>query len=325
MTNTYLSEDAKGVFIISATPFTETGAIDFDSTDRLVEFYLEKGVTGITILGMMGEAPKLASDETNKLMSHMLKRVNGRVPVVVGVSNAGLSNLTRLSSSAMDAGAAGVMIAPVSGLATEERIIGYFTQVIQDLGSQVPICYQDYPLSTGVHISVPTFQRLVIDFPQLVMLKHEDCPGLNKLTEVREHANANNIRQVSILVGNGGLYLSQEMARGADGAMTGFAYPEMLTSVVKMFQEGQSERAEDLFDAYLPLVRHEQQPGFGLAIRKEILRRRGVIKTAATRAPGPKLNTTAHKELSHLISRVEKRVKELGFEMPLATTTLGSI
>ncbi len=306
MTNTHLSEDAKGVFIISVTPFTETGAIDFDSTDRLVEFYLEKGVTGITILGMMGEAPKLASDEANEFMSHMLKRVNGRVPVVVGVSNAGLSNLTRLSSSAMDAGAAGVMIAPVSGLATEERIIGYFTQVIQDLGPQVPICYQDYPLSTGVHISVPTFHRLV-------MLKHEDCPGLNKLTEVREHANANNIRQVSILVGNGGLYLSQEMARGADGAMTGFAYPEMLTRVVKMFQDGQSERAEDLFDAYLPLVRHEQQPGFGLAVRKEILRRRGVINTAVTRAPGPKLNATAHKELSHLISRVEKRVKELGF------------
>jgi len=102
----------------------------------------------------------------------------------------------------------------------------------------------------------------------------------------------------------------QELARGADGIMTGFAYPEMLVSVCALFAAGRSDEAEDLFDAYLPLVRHEQQPGFGLAVRKEILRRRGAIRSAAVRAPGPKLDAFDLVELDRLLSRLETRLRE---------------
>jgi len=305
-----LSEQTEGVFIISATPFTDDGAIDLQSADRLVDFYIERGVTGMTILGMMGEAPKLTVDEADGFMHHMIDRVAGRVPVVVGVSNAGLENLARLSRSSMDAGAAGVMIAPTPGLNTEAKIYSYFAQVFAALGPDIPVCYQDYPQSTGVHISVANFNRLVDDFEQLVMLKHEDCPGLTKLSEVR--ATGADRRRVSILVGNGGLYLPQELARGADGAMTGFAYPEMLVAVVAAYKAGHADRAETLFDAYLPLVRYEQQPGFGLAVRKEILRQRGAIASAAARAPGPKLSDIDRAELERLVARVEHRLEEIG-------------
>ena len=113
---------------------------------------------------------------------------------------------------------------------------------------------------------------------------------------------------MSILVGNGGLYLPQELARGADGAMTGFAYPEMLVEVCRLYTAGEAERAEDLFDIYLPLVRHEQQPGFGLAVRKEVLRRRGMIASARTRKPGPSLTTRDQAELDHLMARLERRL-----------------
>ena len=130
------------------------------------------------------------------------------------------------------------------------------------------------------------FERLVDDFQQLVMLKHEDCPGLAKLTRVREGEKKPGRRRVSILVGNGGLYLPQELRRGADGAMTGFAWPEMLVQVCELSPPGKTEEAEDLFDLYLPLVRHEQQPGIGLALRKEVLFRRGAIKSPRQRAPG---------------------------------------
>jgi len=205
-----------------------------------------------------------------------------------------------------------VMVAPISGLNTDHKLYGYFAQVFDALGPDVPVCYQDYPQSTGVHISVECFNRLVKDFPQLVMLKHEDCPGLGKLTQVRDTAKYQNLRRVSVLTGNGGLYLPQELARGADGAMTGFAYPEMLVAVVALHASGKAERAEDLFDAYLPLVRYEQQPGFGLAVRKEVLRRRGVIACALTRAPGPSLSQRDHMELSQLIARLDRRLRELG-------------
>lgn len=307
-----LSEDARGVYIISATPFSDTGALDLESADSLVEFYLEKGVTGMTILGMMGEAPKLAPDESITFLEHMLNRVAGRVPVIVGVSSPGLDNMERLCKAAMESGAAGVMIAPAGGLTTEDKLYGYFAQVFEKLGPDIPVCYQDFPMTTGVNISSALFGRLVADFPQLVMLKHEDWPGLNKLTAVRKLETDTGTRRVSILTGNGGLFLPMELERGADGAMTGFAYPEMLVSVVDLYRNGDLHKANDIFDAYLPLVRHEQQLGAGLAIRKEILRRRGAIANAATRAPGPRLSPADHDDISFLTTRLERRMKELG-------------
>jgi 4-hydroxy-tetrahydrodipicolinate synthase len=310
MTSHKLDESASGVFIISATPFAESGALDLESADRLVDFYIDKGVSGITVLGMMGEAQKMAPDESEAFLARVLQRVNGRVQIVVGVSNAGLDNLVRLSRFSMDHGAAGVMIAPMVGLSTEEKIYNYFAQVFAALGDDVPVCYQDYPFATRSDISVPLFNRMVSEFEQLVMLKHEDWPGLNKISRVRE-SSGNGVRRVSIMVGNGGLYLPQELARGADGAMTGFAYPEMLVQVVQMHAAGEQDKAEDLFDAYLPLVRHEQQPGFGLALRKEVLYRRGVIASPTVRAPGPKLNAIDQEELTRLIERVERNAKAL--------------
>ena len=156
---------------------------------------------------------------------------------------------------------------------------------------------------------MPVFNRLVREYETLVMLKHEEWPGLTKLTQVRETAEADGLRRVSILTGNDGLYLPQELARGADGAMTGFAYPEMLVEVVRLHRAGDADKAEDLFDAYLPLVKHEQQPGWGLALRKEVLHRRGVISSPKVRAPGPSLSPIDHDELSRLIRRVERNLE----------------
>ena len=97
--------------------------------------------------------------------------------------------------------------------------------------------------------------------------------------------------------------------------MTGFAYPEMLVEVVRRWADD-PQGAEDLFDAYLPLVRHEQQPGFGLAVRKEVLRRRGVIASARTRAPGPSLTAADQDELTRLIGRLERALGRLGTHSP---------
>jgi len=310
MTAQKLDESAAGVFVISATPFTDDGSLDLDSVDGLVEFYLEKGVSGITVLGMMGEAQKMAPEESEAFLKRVLRRVDARAQVVVGVSNAGVDNLVRLSKFSMDHGAAGIMVAPLAGLSTEEKIYRYFAQVFAALGDAVPVCYQDYPFATRSDISVPLFNRLVAEFEQLVMLKHEDWPGLGKISAVRRASNEG-ARRVSILVGNGGLYLPQELARGADGAMTGFAYPEMLVKVVALHSAGEQDRAEDLFDAYLPLVRHEQQPGFGMALRKEILYRRGAIASPKLRAPGAALSDIDHEELTRLIERVERNVEAL--------------
>jgi 4-hydroxy-tetrahydrodipicolinate synthase len=305
-----ISETSRGVYIIAPTPFTDTGDLDLRSLDSLIDHYFETRVTGITILGVLGEATKLTPEESGTVLDHVLRRVDGRIPVVVGASNPGTDNLVRFARKAMDKGAAGVMISPLSGLKTDDQIYAYWETLFSRLGD-VPVCYQDYPQTTTVFSSVSLLNRLIDDFPTFVMLKHEEGSGLGKITKLRERSDAGKGRRVSILVGNGGLYLPQEMRRGADGAMTGFGYPEMLVGVVERFHAGDPEGAEDLFDAYLPVLRHEQQMGFGLAVRKEILRRKGAIASAAIRHPGPKLTARDHLELDELLARLARRLAEM--------------
>jgi 4-hydroxy-tetrahydrodipicolinate synthase len=301
---TLIDESARGVYVISATPFTAAGAMDWASTDRLMDFYLDCGVDGVTILGVMGEAPKLSEAESQAFVERVLKRIAGRIPVIVGVSNPGLKLLADFARRAMDLSAAGVMVSPTSGLKTDDQIHGYIASVVNELAT-IPIVLQDYPQLTQVFMSASLINRCFADFPTLKMLKHEDAPGLRKLSQVRAADSARG-RRISILVGNGGIHLPQELARGADGAMTGFAFPEMLVEVCRRFAAGDAEGAEDLYDAYLPVVRHEQQPGIGLALRKETLRRRGIIASARTRAPGPALDAADEAELTRLLARLER-------------------
>jgi 4-hydroxy-tetrahydrodipicolinate synthase len=308
MAKTLINETTRGVFIISPTPFDDAGAVDQTSVDSLVDFYLASGVDGITILGVLGEAQKLAAPERDAFMTQVLRRVNGRAQIVVGASAPGTDNLVSFARKAMDMGAAGLMIAPVPGLKTDDQVFAYWAHVLAVLGPDLPVCYQDYPQTTTVVTSVAVLNRLVDEFPNFVMLKHEECPGLPKITKLRESAEKDGRRRISILVGNGGLYLPQELRRGADGAMTGFGYPEMLVQVCAKFFAGDVEGAEDLFDVYLPVLRHEQQPGFGLAIRKEILRRRGAIRSSRLRHPGPGLTTADHAELDSLLARLAHRL-----------------
>ncbi len=305
-----LNERASGVYTISATPFAEDGALDLESTDRLMDFYLGHGVHGVTLLGIMGEAPKLTEAESLAFVGRALKRLGGRIPAVIGVSQAGLVPLAQLAAKVMDLGAAGVMVAPTPGLKGDKGVYDFYAEVFRHLGPDVPVVLQDYPQANGVHLDPGVFHRLVDAFPQLVMLKHEDAPGLAKLSRIRSESAAAGRRWVSILIGNGGLYYMQELQRGADGAMTGYAYPEMLVEVHRRFVAGDLDGAEDLYDAHLPLLKHEQVLGFGLLVRKEILRRRGAIASARVRAPGGQLGAVDLAELDRLIVRLERRLAE---------------
>ncbi|MBM3478315.1 MAG: dihydrodipicolinate synthase family protein [Alphaproteobacteria bacterium] len=314
-----LDEGAKGVYIIAATPFADNGALDLDSTDRMTDYYLRVGCDGMTILGVMGEAPKLSPEESAQFAERVLRRVAGRIPVVVGVSAPGMTVMKSLTEKVMQMGAAGVMVAPNAGLKTDEAVEAYYAAVVKSLGADVPIVLQDYPALTGVNMSISCVNRLLKAHDSIKVLKHEDIPGHRKLTKVRAaEASGDRKRRVSILVGNTALYLPQELRRGADGANTGFAYAEMLVEVCRRFFAGDAEGAEDLYDIYLPVVRHEQQPGIGLAIRKEILRRRGVIASAHVRAPGAMMDADDHKELDGLIARLERRLAERGMSSKAA-------
>ena len=310
-----LDESARGVYLITVTPFTDSGSLDLEGIDRVTDFYLDKGVTGLTVLGVMGEAPKLTAEESRTYVKRVLARVRGRVPVIVGVSSPGFAAMGELAKSVMDLGASGVMVGPAATVKTDDQAVAYYEMAAETLGPGTPFCVQDHPLAYGPQLPLPVLVRIFKTIPSAVMLKHEDWPGpgLAKLSALRAASDRGDIRRISILAGNGGgLFLPEELSRGADGAMTGFSYPEMMVDVVAAHAAGSVERAHDLFDAYLPLARYEQQSALGLAVRKYLLVKRGVIASAAVRKPGPKLSAADVADIERLIARQERRLKEIG-------------
>ena len=299
-----LDHTARGVFPIAPTPFLPDGAVDTTSIDTMCDFYASAGATGLTILGIMGEAPKLDADEALAISRQVIGRM--RVPVIVGVSAPGFAAMRNLARAVMDAGAAGVMIAPPPSLRTDDQIVNYYHNAVEAIGSEIPFVIQDYPLTLSVIMTPNVIRRIVMDLPSCVMLKHEDWPGLEKISTLRAFQREGSLRPLSILTGNGGLFLDFEMERGADGAMTGYCFPDMLADIVRLSNEGKRDEAHDLFDAHLPLIRYEQQQGVGLATRKYVLQKRGALAHDTQRAPAGKLTANARAEIDFLIRRLAK-------------------
>jgi 4-hydroxy-tetrahydrodipicolinate synthase len=300
-----IGSDTRGVFAIAPTPFMADGRLDLDSVDGMVDFYEACGVDGMTILGIMGEAPKLDAAEALAVVQRVTARA--KKPVVVGVSAPGFAAMRGLARASMEAGASAVMVAPAPSLRTDDQIVSWFRQASEAIGDDVPFVLQDYPLTLSVVMTPAVIRRIVTDNPACVMLKHEDWPGLEKITALRAFQADGAMRPLSILTGNGGLFLDFEMARGADGAMTGYAFPDMLVDLVRLAAAGRQEEAHDLFDAHLSYLRYEHQQGVGLAVRKHVLMRRGAIRSDAQRKPGSTLGAAARQEVEFLLARLARR------------------
>jgi 4-hydroxy-tetrahydrodipicolinate synthase len=303
-----LDATASGVFPIAPTPFHPDGRLDEASLGTLIDGYLKAGSTGVTVLGIMGEAPKLEPEESIAIAKHFVKGF-GKLPVIVGVSASGFAAMRALSRTVMENGAAGVMIAPVPSLRTDDQITGYYRQAIEAIGSDIPFVIQDYPLTLSVQMAPKVIRQIVQENPSCIMLKHEDWPGLEKISTLRAFQAEGSLRPISILTGNGGLFLDFEMERGADGAMTGYAFPDMLVELVKLQKAGKRDEAHDLFDAHLPLLRYEQQQGVGLAVRKYVMMKRGFLASDAQRKPGSVLSVKAREEVDYMLSRLERAVR----------------
>ena len=297
-----LGSDARGVYVIAPTPFHPDGRIDDASVDRMTDFFVAAGADGMTVLGQLGEAPKMTHDESLAVVCRVVART--RFPVIVGVSAPGFAAMRALTQDAMAAGAAGVMIAPPNVLRTDDAIVQYYADASAAIGADVPFVIQDYPLTFSVQMTPGVIRRIVADNPACVMLKHEDWPGLEKISRLRAWEKEGALRHVAILTGNNALFLDFEMERGADGANTGYCFPDMLVDVVRLSAGGHRDAAHDLFDAHLPLIRYEQQPGVGLAVRKYVMMRRGIIVSDALRKPGAALTAAARSEVDYLLARL---------------------
>ena len=291
--------DVSGVLPITLTPFNDDGAVDEESIDSLVEDYLGAGAHGLTILGIMGEAAKLLDEERERVLRRYVGAVAGRVPVVAGVSARATTMSLDYARRAEDAGAAAVMLAPPDNTKNLDLVFEHFRRVAEAVS--VPVVVQDEPVNTGVTMPAPFLVRLLDEIENCRYLKLEETPTLPKITAVRAKATS----KVGIFGGLGGLYLYEELLRGADGIMTGFGFPQVLVGTYERFGAGDRAAAQEYFFRYLPLIRYEAQLGVGgVTIRKQVFDRRGSITSPHARFPAPPVDERTLSELDDLIAAV---------------------
>ncbi|MGH7450751.1 MAG: dihydrodipicolinate synthase family protein [bacterium] len=288
----------KGVYSVLPTPFTPNGEIDAPSLKRVIDLYIRAGVNGLTASGVTSETARLSDAERLSMLETVMAHVNKRVPVVIGASTEGLRTCIELSKKAKALGAAAVMISPPRmPKLNSEAVVRHFRSVADAI--DIPIILQDYPPVSGFTMEASLLVRIARELPSARTIKLEDAPTPYKTARVLEHADG---LAIGIFGGLGGTYLLEELMAGATGAMTGFAVPEVLVNVVKLFHAGEREKAAEAFYHNVALMRFEFQEGIGMAIRKEMLRRRGAIAHAGIRPPGTPLEASTQKALDSLLS-----------------------
>ena len=287
-----------GVFSVLPTPFAQDGSLDLESLRRVVDLVIAAGVDGVTALGVTGEVDRLNERERHQVLETVLAHANGRVPVVAGATAQGLQTCIELSRAARDAGASAVMVSPPRLVKlNSDAVFAHFARLAEAV--DIPIVVQDYPPVSGYTMEPWLLARIAREIPRARTIKLEDPPTPFKTSRILEQAGAT---PVKILGGLGGVYLIEELLAGASGAMTGFAYPEMLVEVVRLFRSGHHAQAANAFYRYVPLMRFEFQQVIGMAIRKEILRRRGALAEAAVRAPAARLDAATTTALDGLLA-----------------------
>jgi len=288
--------DAQGVFPILATPFHPDESLDEASLERLVTFMIEAGADGVTVLGVLGESNRLTDADRERAVRIAVAAARDRMPVIVGTSHAGTQATIDLTAMAADLGASAVMITPgAEPVPSDDRVFEYFRRIGEQ--ARLPIVLQDHPASTGVHMPLPLILRIVREVPAVMAIKEEAVPTAPR---VRALLAGMKERRVRVLTGLGALYGLFDLQAGSDGFNTGFAFPEVLSAMVHAAREGDWDRARSLYLRFLPLIVFEQQPG--VAVRKEVLRRRGLIESGAVRHPGGPLPPGAAEQLDALLS-----------------------
>lgn len=292
----------EGVYSVLPTPFTASGDVDDDSLRRVIDLFVGAGVNGVTALGVTGEVARLTDDERRHVLEVVVEHVGGRIGVVVGTTAEGTRTCIAHSRHAREAGATAVMVSPPRmPKLNSDAVVRHFAALAEAV--EIEIVVQDYPPISGFAMEPALLARIARDIPRARTIKLEDPPTPFKTSRILDACGDVPVR---IFGGLGGVFLLEELLAGATGAMTGFAVPELLVKIVALFRAGKIDDAADLFYQTVPLMRFEFQEGIGMAIRKEVLHRRGALASPATRAPGPTLDRTTREALDRVMKYTEQ-------------------
>jgi len=287
-----------GVFSVLPTPFRGGGDVDVESLKKVVDLLVGAGVNGVTALGVTGEASRLTERERHLVVDTVIRQVAGRVKVIVGASADGVRTCMEFSREARALGASAVMVSPPRMLKLNtESVVNHYKALADAV--DLPIVVQDYPPISGFAMEAGLLARIAKEVPAARTIKLEDPPTPFKAARILAAAGDT---KVAILGGLGGVFLLEELLAGAAGVMTGFAYPEVLVQVVSLYRAGKIDEAADKFYQFVPLMRFEFQEGIGMAIRKEVFRRRGALADGSTRAPGAVMDDATKASLDRVLA-----------------------
>ncbi len=282
-----------GVYTIMPTPFRMDGSLDQESLITLTRFLVSLGVDGLVVLGVLGEVHKLSRSECDAVITAVVDAAAGEVPVFAGCSAGGTDLAAASCLRAAELGASGFLVAPPP-VQNDDVLWTYYSRI--NAAVDLPIILQDYPAATGILMNTQLVVRLHQELEHVRCIKLEEAPPAPKISSLRALAP-----EMTILGGLGGVYFIEELDRGSDGTMTGFSYPDVLKQIYRMYTGGDKQAARERFYSMCPLLRYEFQPGIGLAVRKEVYRKRGAIQSSYVRHPGAQLDEMLSRELDRVL------------------------
>lgn len=290
---------AAGLWGVLATPFTGP-AYDVDemSLRREVGLFRDLPATGLVALGVFGEGAALDTAEQRRVVATVVDEVRG-LPVVVGLSARQTAPAVEQGTAAVDAAGdnlAGLMVQV--NTPAPDALARHLTAINGATGAGIVL--QDYPVVSGVRITSAQILATLARCPFVVAVKSESPPTCVSIAELTAATD------VPVFGGLGGVGLLDELAAGAAGAMTGFSRPEALPAALDAWRSGGMAAAHEAYARWLPLANFEAQPGIGLALRKEALRRRGIFRDAAVRPPAPAMPAALHPILTMHLERYER-------------------
>ncbi len=290
-----MTETMRGVFPILITPFDEESRVDEASLRSLVEFNVKAGVHGIGV-ALGSEVYKLSEAERALVTRVVVDQVHGRLPVVINTGAAGTDLAVLYSQTAQDNGADALMIMPPAFTPASPTEVREYFRAISD-AVRVPIFLQD---TTSAPIPGGLARQIAQESEHVRYIKVESLPTPAKVVDVV--AQAGDV--LTIFGGAGGNYFIEEMRRGSVGTMPFCSQPEAFVEVWNRYWAGDEKGARATFDRFIAPINRIWAGATGsyYQVNKELLRQRGVIRTAVVRRPaGPPLDDLTRRELQAVI------------------------
>ncbi len=286
-----------GVFPVLPTPFTEAGAVDEAAFLRLIDFAIEAGVDGVVYPGMASEVETLSPEERAAMVAALGRHLRGRLPFIVGASDADPSRSAARAREGVAAGAVAAMVmAPPHAGQDVAKQVEFYRAVAEGVPG-LAIMLQNAPPPNGAGLSPEAVAAVCAEVPAIRMVKEETLPCGQHVTRILAAVGD---RLDGVMGGAGARFVLDELARGACGTMPAVELADAHAALWRAWRAGNRAEARRIYTQTLPLLAFQMT--FRVRATKEVLKRRGLLESTAARAAGPKLDVGDLAEIGELIA-----------------------